>query len=590
MPSPYQSLRDPAQLLRWGYLLRLSLGGSIALAVLADWRVVEGTDRIVAMAAAVAALLVTVASAWWSEALRKPLTPGFLYSQAAFDLLLVTAVVHLTGGPESPFAALFILVIASASLVLPVRGALLITTLAVVLHLADATFHPDLRVEDPTLWAQLSVFVLTSLGVGLISTKLREAGAGTEKLVLELESARLQAADVLQNIRSGIITIDEGGILRFANPTAAMLLGMELDTEVGRPMLDRIESRSPTLSRALSRAIELGLRTTRAEGIVRHDTRTFPVGVTTTLSEVTGPDGGVVATAIFQDLSDSKRLEALQIRAQRLEAVAALSASLAHEIKNPLASIRSATEQLARMAGAGAVAGVGAAAGGAAGVGADTGSGSIPEPVPAETDEQVLAGLITRESDRLSRLLNEFLDFARVRVSRVQQLDLAAVARGAAQLAAAHPDRKPQLEVRCATPGRPVVIEGDEDLLHRAVFNLALNAVQASRDGGRVQVEVSSLAPDELPDAIPEHVDFEGGAVALRVSDNGPGIAAEVRDRLFEPFITTKPGGTGLGLPVVHRAIEAHRGVVFLDSDASGTRFTVLLPHRQPDSVSGDNE
>src|SRR5690606_5374117 len=120
-----------------------------------------------------------------------------------------------------------------------------------------------------------------------------------------------------------------------------------------------------------------------------------------TLSEVTGPDGGVVATAIFQDLSDSKRLEALQIRAQRLEAVAALSASLAHEIKNPLASIRSATEQLARMAGAGVAAG--AAAGGAAGVaagltapvGADTGSGSIPEPVPAETDEQVLAGLIT---------------------------------------------------------------------------------------------------------------------------------------------------------------------------------------------------
>lgn len=581
MSTAYAHLRDPATLLRWGYALRLSLGGSIALAVLADWRVVDGTDRMVALAAAVAAVLVTVGSAWWSEVLRKPLERGFLYGQAAFDLLLVTAVVHLTGGPESPFAALFILVIASASLVLPVRGALLITTLALVLHLADSTLHPELRVEDPTIWAQLSVFVLTALGVGVISTRLREAGAGNEKLVQELERARLQAADVLQNIRSGIITVDEGGILRFANPTAASLLGMDLDTDVGRPILERIQERSPTLSRALSRAIELGLRTTRAEGVVRHDERTFPVGVTTTLSEVTGPDGGVVATAIFQDLSDSKRLEALQIRAQRLEAVAALSASLAHEIKNPLASIRSATEQLARMAGVGAGAGVGAVPGAAG----DS---------PAESDEQILAGLITRESDRLSRLLNEFLDFARVRVRRVQELDLGAVARGAAQLAAAHPDRNPRVEVRCATPGRPVVIQGDEDLLHRAVFNLALNAVQASangaRGGGRVHVEVASLAVDELPDAMPENLDFEGGAVALRVSDDGPGIAPEVRDRLFEPFTTTKPGGTGLGLPVVHRAIEAHRGVVFLDSDSSGTRFTVLLPHRQPDSVSGDNE
>jgi len=554
-----RALRDPRTLLRWGFVMRLSLGGAMVVAVMAGWRVAAETELTIAMTAGVAAALMSAGSAWWSELLRRPITATFLYAQAAFDLLLITAVVHLTGGPNSPFAALFILVIASGSLLLPVRGSLLVTTLAVVLHLGGATLHTDTRLEDPTIWLQLGVFVLTAIGVGIISTRLREAGAGQERLMVELERARLQAADVLQNIRSGILTVDEGGVLRFANPTASLLLGMDLEEQIGRPVLELIRGSSPALARALARAIELGLRTTRAEGMVRHDTRTFPVGVTTTLSEVAGPDGGVVATAIFQDLSDSKRLEALQIRAQRLEAVAALSASLAHEIKNPLASIRSATEQLARMANGG-------------------------------EDEQVLAGLITRESDRLARLLSEFLDFARVRVTRVKEVDLSSVARGAAQLAAAHPDRKARLEVHCATPGSPVVIEGDEDLLHRAVFNLALNAVQASPEGGSVRVEVSSLTAEELPHAVPGGVDFESGAVALRVSDDGPGIAAEVRDRLFEPFITTKQGGTGLGLPVVHRAIEAHRGLVFVDSDARGTRFTVLLPHRQPDTGSGDTE
>lgn len=554
-----RALRDPRHLLRWGYVLRLSLGGGLVTAALAGWMLAAGANVALAVGAGSAAILATAVSTWWTELLRRPATPSFLYGQAVFDLLLVTTLVHLTGGPESPFAALFILVIASGSLLLPVRGALLITTLAVVLHLADATIRPDAAWDDPTVFLQMGVFVLTALGVGIISTRLREERAGQERLVVELERARLQAADVLLHIRSGILTVDEGGILRFANPTASALLGHDLEQEIGRPVLERIREISPELARALSRAIELGLRTTRAEGTVRTKERSYPIGVTTTLSEVPGPDGGVVATAIFQDLSDSKRLEALQIRAQRLEAVATLSASLAHEIKNPLASIRSATEQLASMAGGG-------------------------------EDEQVLAGLITRESDRLSRLLSEFLDFARVRVTQVRELDLANVARGAAQLVAAHPDRKPRLEVRCATPSRPVVIEGDEDLLHRAVFNLALNAVQAAPDGGCVQVEVTTLEPDQLPEAVSQGVDFESGAVALRVSDNGPGIAPEVRDRLFEPFTTTKQGGTGLGLPVVHRAIEAHRGLVFVDSDAGGTRFTVLLPHRQPVKGSGDHE
>ena len=123
----------------------------------------------------------------------------------------------------------------------------------------------------------------------------------------------------------------------------------------------------------------------------------------------------------------------------------------------------------------------------------------------------------------------------------------------------------------------PLSVLGDDDLLHRAVFNLVLNAVQASRPGGRVRL-VASLATREQ---LPRGVSFPHGAISVQVIDEGPGIPAAVHDRLFEPFTTTKTGGSGLGLAIAHRAIEAHRGVMLVDSNERGTRFTVLVPREE---------
>jgi two-component system sensor histidine kinase PilS (NtrC family) len=126
-------------------------------------------------------------------------------------------------------------------------------------------------------------------------------------------------------------------------------------------------------------------------------------------------------------------------------------------------------------------------------------------------------------------------------------------------------------------------VDGDEDLLHRAVFNLTLNAVQATPAGGEVRIEVSHGGFDTLTGGAP----FDGEPICVRVTDSGPGIAPEIRDRMFDPFFTTKPNGSGLGLAVVHRAIEAHRGLVFVDSGTHGTRFTVVLPGAQTSNGDG---
>jgi signal transduction histidine kinase len=627
-----QAMLDPRRMIRWVYLGRFSVATSIFLAAQLVWSSAATSDTRIASLIFAVTMVFTVASAAYTEVYgtrrgSPRLGRNFLYGQCAFDLVLVTAVVHVTGGGASQFALFYILVIASAALLLPVGGGLLVALMGIVCYFVEVLWlsgtSPDIGV-----WLQLVVFGTVALASGYISARLQEAGQGT---AAELVFVRLQADDILRNIRSGIVTVDAQGTLLFANPAAGALLGIPFADLIGTPVLDRIAHASPTVARALARAAVDGLRTTRAEDVIRFADHAFPIGLTTTFSDGDGATVGRTATAIFQDISGQKRLESLHVRAGRLEAIAELSASLAHEIRNPLASIRSAVEQLTGMlsrpnagtpanglhpGGAGAHrAGNGHTKGNGIGSGANGHgnghrntyqNGHGGEPASGQTDAgpsrrngghtvardtavasddddaRTLGALIVRESDRLSRLLTEFLDFARVRVARLSPVDIAAVARGAANLAMAHPDVKEGLRVKCMTPETPVIIDGDEDLLHRAAFNLVLNAVQAAPVGGHVQLEVSHIPSDQLPSG----VTFERGAVSLRVTDDGPGIAPEIRERLFEPFITTKGGGSGLGLPIVHRAIEAHRGVVLVDSaPGRGTRFTVLLPYDQSDEA-----
>jgi two-component system sensor histidine kinase PilS (NtrC family) len=547
-----QAVLEPRRFIRWVYVGRLSVASAIFVAAVAKWRFVDSDQTLIATLSFVGALFFTAASFFWTEVNRKPLTEGFLYGQLVVDLLVVTSVVHVTSSPTqgSQFAALYILVNAAAALLLPIGGALLITLLGSVIYVTDSLFVSDVTI---TTLLQLAVFSAVAVSTGYIGARLHQAGKGREILAAELVHVRLREKDILANIKSGILSVDDAGGLLFANPSASELLGVNLEARIGRPIIADIRAAAPSLGDALDLAIRKRVHATRTEGMVVRGGRAFPLGVTTTSADGDGQHIGRTTTAIFQDISDQKRLEQLNLRTQRLEAVTELSASLAHEIKNPLASIRSAIEQLsARQA--------------------------------ASDDERTLGNLIVRESDRLSRLLSEFLDFARVRVTRREPVDVAAVVRGAASLVRQHPardDEADSVKLEVDVPAVPLLVAGDEDLLHRAVFNLTLNALQASRPNTRVRLVASVAAPEQLPRGVP----FERGAVSVEVIDEGPGIPQQVQDRMFEPFTTTKQGGSGLGLAIAHRAIEAHGGVVLVDTDEQGTRFTVLLPRADADGA-----
>ena len=130
--------------------------------------------------------------------------------------------------------------------------------------------------------------------------------------------------------------------------------------------------------------------------------------------------------------------------------------------------------------------------------------------------------------------------------------------------------------------GRCAAIVGDEDLLHRVVLNLVLNAMQASEGKASVTVKLRDVRASDVPGGV-----SRGECILLKVSDTGPGIPEELRDKLFDPFVTGRQGGTGLGLSVVQRAVAVHRGLMFLDTEmGSGTTFSIYLPKTEPSEAA----
>jgi len=535
------TLPDQRTLLTWVFVGRLALATGVLL-----WAGLVWTERaqesFIVSVAVVFALVFTAYGVGTVFLLNRKPGNAFFLVQALVDLVLVTTVVHFAGQPQSAFPALYVLVVAGYALLMPPAWAAVTAVLASLLYLSD-TFWNHGASLDTASWAQIGVYNLVFALVAVLGHRLREAGMEQATLTTELQRVRLEADDILRNIRSGVLTVDGFGRLAFINPTAERLLDLDGEALIGIPVLDHLKTRSSELWAAAVAGIRNGRKISRGEGmVVQGGGRMFPIGLSTTTFRQEAQEAPSV-TAIFTDISDLKEVQELHMRAERLEAVAELSASLAHEIRNPLASIRSSVEQLARSK-------------------------------HADEDERFLAGLIVRESDRLSRLLSEFLDFARVRATHFVPVDLHSVVIAVVRLIRAHPDCRPDAAI--TVEGDHTVLEGDEDLLHRVIANLVLNAVQAARGPIKITVTVAAVQASDIP-----HGTNLDHAVRLQVRDNGPGIPEEVRERLFQPFVSGRSGGSGLGLAIVQRAVEAHRGLVLVDSGAgTGTTFTIFLPVR----------
>src|SRR5216110_3108188 len=480
------------ELLRLVYLGRMCLAIAIYVTGALKVQVAAPLDILVTSFMLITAAAVTLLSSWHTHFRRRVPGPTFLYLQAVFDVLLITAAVHMTGGADSDLASLYVILVAVAALLMPPANAGLVTLFAGLVYFADVFWgHPG--GFSAGIWIQLTVFVLVAAVMAYVASRVNVLGAAREALAAEVRQVQLEADDVLRNIRTGVITVDADGRLLYANPASEDILGFKAREWLGRSVMPEFARLAPEFWAAVTSTARRGVRLMRVEATVHRADHSFPIGVTTTTLD--GPVGAPPrVSAIFTDISDSKRLEELHLRAERLEAVAELSSSLAHEIKNPLASIRSSVEQLGRSS-------------------------------RANSDEKFLANLVVRESDRLSRLLSEFLDFSRVRVTECRPVDLREVAGAAIRLVREHPDCA--AGVKITLEGTATPMEGDEDLLHRVVSNLVLNAVQATGAGARISVRTGRASPG----AVPDRAGIEN-PVSLQVTDNGPGIPDNVRTRL----------------------------------------------------------
>jgi two-component system sensor histidine kinase PilS (NtrC family) len=534
-------LPDQRTLLGWLFAFRISLATLLLVRASFVWSDAPENSFYVATGVLLF-FVITGYGAYQILLKRLEPGPGFFITQALADLAVVSGLVRLGGEASTALAAMYVVVIAVYALLLPTWAGITIALAAAGAYVSASLWANDSALP-PGLWGQIVVFGFVFLLVAVLGHRLQHSVVAQSRLETELLRVRFEAEEVLRSIKTGVITVDVQGRLAFINPAGERLLGFPFPAPLGQPVTEHLARVSPELHSAIVAGLERGHRVARGEGTVHGvDGRDFPIGLSTTTFAQTF-DGLPAVTALFTDLSELKQLQELHLRAERLEAVAALSASLAHEIRNPLASIRSSVEQLALSA-------------------------------QADDDERTLGRLIVRESDRLSRLLGEFLDFSRVRAVRFAPVNLFAVASETARLIRERPDCGPgmELEVR----GEATLIEADDDLLHRVVSNLVLNAVQACKGTGRVTVTVGPAHPADLPPG----ADL-GIPVQLIVDDDGPGIDPDLLDRLFEPFVSRRAGGSGLGLAIVQRAVEAHRGLVLVDSTpGKGARFTVYLPSR----------
>ncbi len=469
-------------------------------------------------------------------------------SQLALDLVITTALVYITGGTLSAYTFLFSLSIVGAGAIRFERGAVVVAlaSFALMILVALAARHrllPLPTVPQVAPWNQpardfartLALNLAAIIAVGALSyvfgDQLRRAAqslASERRVVADLVTLH---QDIVRSLTSGLITVDPSSRVLTINDAAAEILGVDAGAMIGAP-IDRL---LPGMRDRLAGIPARGdLR--RADLVVPRAGRPVVVGISVS-PLVDGTDAVVGRVINFQDLTELRRMERDVRRAERMATVGQLAAGIAHEIRNPLASISGSVELL----------------------------GQGPR---ASEDDRALMTIVTREIDRLNGLISELLDYANPRPRQVVDFDLGVLLDETVRVF--QQDKGfGEVAIAWTNPG-PAAVSADPAKLRQVMWNLLRNSAEAAAGGGR-HVEVTLTLDD--------------AAATIEFVDDGVGIAPAALPRIFDPFFTTKRSGTGLGLATCQSVVVEHGGAIEVTSEVGrGTRVLVRLPRRAPDS------
>jgi len=458
--------------------------------------------------------------------------------QVLTDLIMVSLVVHETGGWDSSLNFLYPLVIIVAGILLPRVWAHLVAAMAFILYgtvlelnyygvvPSYCTTHPELKALRGIILVNLFAFLAVAYLAGQLVAKLRQARVQLKDASGALEDLQILHENIIQSVSSGLITTGLDGRITLVNNAAQRLLQRTPDQLLAKPVAGLFLDALPNAE-----------SNTHAE--VRFDAAgTFRRTARVRVAALVGPERGTLGYVYaLDDLTEIRRLER-EVRMQdRLAAVGRLAAAIAHEIRNPLTSIAGSVSMLS----------------------------GVPE---MNEEHRRLLEIVTRESQRLNGIISEFLTYSRGKQYHFEKVDLVRLLEDTLTLVRHRMTAENtgiNIESRFALPEAWALADGDK--IQQVFWNFAENAVRAMRDGGTLKVSIERQADDW-------QVSF---------ADTGTGMTAQQTEKIFEPFQSNFEGGTGLGLAVVYQIVQAHEGRVWARSKP-GQGTTLILRLRRLDA------
>jgi len=468
------------------------------------------------------------------------LIPRFIMPQLIFDATVVSFVLYLTGGVASPFLFLFFVVVALGGAWGSIRTALAFATA----FLAAASTITLLYIRGITFFIPSDV-----VKAGLSNWQARLVMQGSLALLVALLSGRLAYASrsvqllyrpILDNIGEGVFAMLKSGKVIYANRRLLEILSIKETNDItGKDIWDVLSAPRFSEIRAVLRK---GFTTAEIE-MQDSDGSAKVFEIRCWL--LRGHRGRAIGKVVMlSDLTVRRQLEQTRARANRLRELEEMAVGLAHELRNPLASIRGCAQQLAKLRS-------------------------------SNTLYKELADIIVRESDRLDNIVARFMDLARPRPLMAVRTDMAALIEEVVNILRRRPEAaSTQIAVK---NNRRAVLHCDPERIKQVFLNIAINALEAMRGSGKLSIELTEGPPDAL---VSEHkTTTPTDGIIIRFTDTGPGIRSKDLDKIFLPFFTTKADGVGMGLAIANKNVAEHGGFITVDSHlGKGTTFAVWLP------------
>jgi len=482
---------------------------------------------------------------YWFTHRISGISRSLLATQIVFDIFIITVIIHYTGGYESSFVGFYLLSIMCASLFFRKIVTFLIATQGALfyilyLFILGPQLDSSLKIAEEIRVSVIYQAVLYSAlmyGFGWFSSyyseKLRGKDTALTNALKLLKEARLDTSDILQSMRNGLITIDKAGRIMYMNRVAEEILQVNQVVAVGKTYTDVFSERAEELVKILdkqlintSQILEREINVLDGKGSV------IPLGLTSMpIYDTDGSRRGAMLN--FKDLTEKNKMLEMIRQSERMAAVGELSAAIAHEIRNPLASIYNAAEIL---------------------------SESLEKKDPQMTK---LINVIEKESDRLNRISSDFLQFSRIKNPEVNHVKLKLVVEDVLTLIENAPQKTKDIKITNNIDENMIVFF-DGDQLNQLILNIIINSLEALDGRGKIEIKVDS--------------NFNSSKKFLRIIfiDDGPGFPEEALGHMFEPFFSTKKNGTGLGLALVRKIVIANHGRVFARNREEGGAEIVL--------------